>query len=224
MNSTAGKVIIALCVVTALGAFVVIYSLFPAGAGGQAAAELPDTGKLRVGSALGHERAGFAGRPTVQIFTAADAPHWPAMACCLQIADVDEQLGPIHGRSFSLCASWQQAYPPAVHRVSGLRKSFWRGQRPNTAPAHSMTSWTFPAAFADYRSPAGVFWCSARLYNVRLHHFETFLSKGGCEPNGGCTVVTRWTNATVNNVDGPVETLTTFCAEVAGSRSLASRS
>lgn len=92
MKSTAGKVIVALCVLGMLGAFPIIYSLFPVGAGGQTVQELTPVGKFLIGSALGHERAGFSGRPMVQVFTRADAPDWPYIAACLQSAEVEAEM------------------------------------------------------------------------------------------------------------------------------------
>ena len=75
MKSTAGKVIVTLCVLGALGAFLIIYSLLsPPGAGGQVAAQLQDTGNFRVGSVLGQDYTWFSGQAMVKPSTRLGVP------------------------------------------------------------------------------------------------------------------------------------------------------
>jgi hypothetical protein len=59
---------------------------------GVAAQALPDVGRFKVGSAAGMERAGFSGRPMVEVFTTADDPTWPAISQCLQSAELDAEM------------------------------------------------------------------------------------------------------------------------------------
>lgn len=84
MSQRQGHVLLATLGVIALaGAGVGAFFL----GGGQDAA-LGDAGAFRVGSALGEERAGFSGRPQVQVFASAADPKWPALRDCLGSGDV----------------------------------------------------------------------------------------------------------------------------------------
>lgn len=53
---------------------------------------LAAVGPFRVGSALGEERAGFSGRPKLQVFTTADDPAAADLAACLLSAEVRAEL------------------------------------------------------------------------------------------------------------------------------------
>jgi len=48
---------------------------------------LPDIGAFRVGSALGDERAGFSGMPSVFVFASAHDASWPELRECLETAE-----------------------------------------------------------------------------------------------------------------------------------------
>ena len=95
MKSKSGRIIAILCVVSVL-AGLVIYAFVGRGAGAAAQA-IPDVGKFKVGSALGEERAGFSGRPKVQVFATADSPDWPATSACLQSGEVEAEMGSFVG-------------------------------------------------------------------------------------------------------------------------------
>ena len=56
------------------------------------APSLTDVGKFRVGSHLGDERAGFSGRPKLQVFTTTADPELAVIAACLQSAEVESEL------------------------------------------------------------------------------------------------------------------------------------
>lgn len=90
MHSRSGRVIVASCALLGL-AGCVAYALIGAG-GGAGAQTLPDSGKFKVGSAVGEERAGFSGRSKVQIFTTSDDPSWPAISACLQSPEVTAEM------------------------------------------------------------------------------------------------------------------------------------
>lgn len=69
------------------------------GGGGQdpQASALADVGAFKVGSAVGEERAGFSGRPKVQVFISADDPTWPTLQACLASAEVQTAVAPFVG-------------------------------------------------------------------------------------------------------------------------------
>jgi len=92
MKSKIGRIIVASCLLLGL-AGCVAYVLIPGGVGGGAGAQaLSDVGKFKVGSGLGEERAGFSGRPKVQIFTSTDDPNWPSIFACLRSPEVEAQM------------------------------------------------------------------------------------------------------------------------------------
>ncbi|MBI4605205.1 MAG: hypothetical protein HY721_24840 [Planctomycetes bacterium] len=73
-----------------LGVYLAVASVSPAAT----AQALPDTGRFRGGSELGAERAGFSGKTMVTVFTSAAAPDWPAIAACLESAEVTALMDP----------------------------------------------------------------------------------------------------------------------------------
>jgi hypothetical protein len=95
MKSKSGRVIVA-CGVLAAVTGLLIYAFIAKGAGAAAQA-LPDTGRFKVGSTLGEERAGFSGRPKVQVFASAGSPDWPAISTCLQSAELEAEMGSFVG-------------------------------------------------------------------------------------------------------------------------------
>jgi hypothetical protein len=97
MNTKSGRIIFACFAAAALVGLVTYGVLVPRSGVGAAAQALSDVGKFKVGSALGMERAGFSGRPMVQVFTTADDPNWPAISACLQSAEVEAEMGAFVG-------------------------------------------------------------------------------------------------------------------------------
>src|SRR6266545_2807486 len=90
MKSNAGKIIVACCVLCAVGIFI---GLFLKVGGWVQAQTITDVGKFKVGSVLGMERSGFTGRPMLQVFTDSSSPDWPLIQNCLQSPEVEAEMG-----------------------------------------------------------------------------------------------------------------------------------
>jgi hypothetical protein len=130
MKSKSGRVIVACCVLAAVIGLL-IYTFIVKGAGAAAQA-LPDTGKFKVGSALGEERGGFSGRPKLQVFVTADSPEWPSLSACLQSAEVEAEMVAFTGVLIDAAA---EPGVESFHRqrdgfqvlVRGMNGAFWGG-------------------------------------------------------------------------------------------------
>jgi hypothetical protein len=83
-------VFVSLAGAAALGAAVIV--VFVPRSGAAKAQALPDIGKFRAGSVLGEERAGFSGRPKLQVLLDPGDPRLEEVAACLRSAEVEAAL------------------------------------------------------------------------------------------------------------------------------------
>src|SRR5258705_9704065 len=95
MRKNSGRIIAACCVLVALAGVLAYTFIFRTPRA--AAQAVVDVGNFKVGSALGEERAGFSGRPKVQVFVTANDPNWPTISACLQSPDVEAEMGSFVG-------------------------------------------------------------------------------------------------------------------------------
>jgi hypothetical protein len=91
MNGKTGRFVVACCVLFAVAGGVA-FMILRTGGVRAAPQALADVGRLRVGSALGEERAGFSGRPKVLVFTSATDPQWSAIQACLLSLSAEAEL------------------------------------------------------------------------------------------------------------------------------------
>jgi hypothetical protein len=88
MHTRTGKVLLAVSGLVVCGGVAAFLTL---GGSAQTAA-LSDVGRFRAGSALGERRAGFSGRPKVQVFADRSARDWPGLEACLKSPEVGALL------------------------------------------------------------------------------------------------------------------------------------